>query len=87
MAVIYDTRNGKIRKLFSTLKGARIAFAHIDPRDHLVVCDDETYGRTGAKTANELVEMTALFTGKLVKIRRADVGGPCDPSTERYHSM
>ena len=87
MAVIFDTRDGRILKLFGTLRGAKAAFSHYNKREHLVVCDDETYGRTGAKTANELVEVTALLTGKPVKIRRADVGGPCDPSTERYHSM
>lgn len=33
------------------------------------------------------VTVKNLLTGKDVEIRRCDVGGPCDPSMERYHSM
>ena len=28
-----------------------------------------------------------VLSGRDVLIQRGDVGGPCDPSTERYHSM
>ena len=28
-----------------------------------------------------------VLSGRDVQIQRGDVGGPCDPSTERYHSM
>ena len=31
--------------------------------------------------------VTSLQTGKPVEIDYRDVGGPCDPSTERYWSM
>lgn len=39
------------------------------------------------KFNNEMVTVKSLMTGKEVEIRRCDEGGPCDPSTERYHSM
>ena len=35
----------------------------------------------------QLVTVKNLLSGKEVEIRRCDVGGPCDPSMERYHSM
>jgi len=35
----------------------------------------------------QLVTVKNLLSGKEVEIRREDVGGPCDPSMERYHSM
>ena len=33
------------------------------------------------------VTVKNCLTGLPVEICRADLGGPCDPSTERYHSM
>lgn len=33
-----------------------------------------------------IVEVKSLFGG-MVKLRKSEVGGPCDPSTERYWSM
>lgn len=33
------------------------------------------------------VTVKNCLTGKPVQIRWDQVGGPCDPSTERYHSM
>ena len=35
----------------------------------------------------QLIGVKNILTGKEVLIRREDRGGPCDPSTERYHSM
>ena len=35
----------------------------------------------------QLVTVKNLLTGKEVEIRREDVGGSCDPSMERFHSM
>jgi len=34
---------------------------------------------------DHLVEVNNLLSGKPVKIRASEVGGCCDPSTERYH--
>jgi hypothetical protein len=37
--------------------------------------------------ADELVESTNLISGKVFKIRKSQLGGCCDPGTERYWSM
>lgn len=36
---------------------------------------------------NQLTTVRSLMTGAEVTIRESEVGGPCDPSTERYWSM
>ena len=33
------------------------------------------------------VTVKNVLSGRDVQIQRGDVGGPCDPSMERYHSM
>lgn len=33
------------------------------------------------------VKVTNILSGKEVELPWDQVGGPCDPSTERYHSM
>lgn len=33
------------------------------------------------------VKVKNCLTGAEVEIRREDMGGPCDPSMERFHSM
>jgi len=43
------------------------------PEEHIAL-DDE-------------VEVKNLMSGNPVKLRRSELGGPCDPSTERYWSM
>ena len=40
-----------------------------------------------AFNGRQLVKVKNCLTGSEVEIRREDVGGPCDPSMERYHSM
>jgi len=35
----------------------------------------------------QLVTVKNCLTGREVEIRREDVGGACDPSMERFHSM
>jgi hypothetical protein len=35
----------------------------------------------------QLITVKNCLTGVEVEIRREDRGGPCDPSTERFHSM
>jgi len=51
--------------------------------DELEIISRETLIERG----NAEVTVYALFTNKPVKLRAKDVGGCCDPSTERYHSM
>ena len=35
----------------------------------------------------QFVTVKNILSGKIVRIRREDRGGPCDPSMERFHSM
>lgn len=37
--------------------------------------------------ADHDVVVKNILTGKDVTIKQSERGGPCDPSTERYHSM
>jgi len=43
--------------------------------------------QVAAFNGRQLVTVKNCLTGKEVEIRREDLGGPCDPSMERYHSM
>jgi len=86
--VIFDERDGRIVKTYRTFRGAKIAFTRKYANDpNMTVCTYEYYQRTGAIKANEMVKVKSLVGGKEVEIRRVDVGGCCDPSTERYWSM
>lgn len=98
-AIIYNIHTGKVTKYFNTLRGAKISLtrllkklsdaeALLDDVDSLRAVSIADYDKTGAKTANEMVEVVSIMGNKkTVKIRRADVGGCCDPSTETYWSM
>ena len=97
-AVIYNIHTGKVTKYFNTLRGAKISLtrllkklsdaeALLDDVDSLRAVSIADYHKTGAKTANEMVEVVSIMGNKTVKVRRADVGGCCDPSTETYWSM
>jgi hypothetical protein len=97
-AVIYNIHTGKVAGYFNTLRGAKSSLTRllkklstpeallndVDSRRAVSIAD---YAKTGAKTANEMVEVISIMGNKTVKIRRADVGGCCDPSTETYWSM
>jgi hypothetical protein len=39
------------------------------------------------KNIDKMVTVRSLMTGAEVQLRESEVGGPCDPSTERYWSM
>ncbi len=92
-AVIFDTRNGRILKIFDTFRGAKGAFTRMTRKencDHLECATAERYEKTGAITANETVEVFSIFDTnreRPIKIRRMDVGTACDPSMELYHTM
>lgn len=45
---------------------------------------DRTHSIIGAKVK---VPRVNVLTGKTVLVPWDQLGGPCDPSTERYHSM
>ena len=93
-AVIYNTGNGKVTKYFNTLRGAKISLTRVEKkfsaeaRRLFKAVSIADYNKTGAKTANEMVEVVSIMGNKkTVKIRRDDVGGCCDPSTETHWSM
>ena len=95
-AVIYNINTGKVTKYFNTLRGAKISLTRLlntPPRYHrgrrtLRAVSIADYNKSGVKTANEMVEVVSIMGNKkTVKIRRDDVGGCCDPSTETYWSM
>lgn len=88
-AVIYDTRNGRIiRSDFKTLGGARRSLrTTYKGNENFAAVTVDDYLKNGAELADEMVTVTNLMSGQPVQIRRADVGGPCDPSMERYWSM
>jgi len=92
----FNTLRGAKISLTRLLKKLSDAEALLDDVDSLraaLAADIEAvsiadYHKTGAKTANEMVEVVSIMGNKkTVKIRRADVGGCCDPSTETYWSM
>lgn len=86
--VIYDKRNGKILHHFDTMQGAKSSFTRRNYKDdpNMELATIEVYRETGYVTANEIVTVKSIMGGD-VRIRKLDVGGPCDPSTERYWSM
>ena len=43
--------------------------------------------QVAAFNGRQLVTVKNLLSGQEVEIRREDMGGPCDPSMERFHSM
>jgi hypothetical protein len=47
----------------------------------------EFLAQVQARNGDWQVPVKNLMTGELVSIRRAERGGPCDPSLERYWSM
>jgi hypothetical protein len=50
-------------------------------------CQKEYLQQLRQHNDDRLVEVKSLANQAMVKIRRKDLGGPCDPSTERYWSM
>ena len=95
MAVIYDTENITVYGSYKTevaarnvLKNAREAGWKIQGRKYPA----STLARldvTSIEHFRELdieVEVTSIMGGT-VTLRKSEVGGPCDPSTERYWSM
>ena len=43
--------------------------------------------QVAAFNGRQLVTVKNILSGQEVEIRREDLGGPCDPSMERFHSM
>lgn len=72
---------------FETLRGAKAVATRLnknDGRNSLwVAMSDIDY----ENTYNPVVSVKSLMTGVEIRIRKSEVGGCCDPSTERYWSM
>lgn len=92
-AVIYNIEDGRVVKSFNTMRGAKGAFTRmckLSDCENLELTTEERYLKTGFLTATAEVVVYSIFDQKRenpIKIRRCDVGGPCDPSMESYHSM
>ncbi len=101
-AVIYNPDTVKIIKRFKTLGGAKAALTRARKGAGLKYMASFGYGRIKGAELEKLKVTTLenfskeidgwttvknMMSDKEVRIRKSDVGGPCDPSTERYWSM
>ena len=101
-AVLYYEDTAHIVKRYSTLSAAKAALTRATNSGKMRVMTSFGYGIIRDKDIARLavstidyfnekvdyeVEVKNLMSDKVVKIRRSEVGGPCDPSTERYWSM
>jgi len=89
-AVIFDERDGKILKHYRTFRGAKCAHTRMCKKADcptIVAATMEYYMKTGGIKASQMVTVKNLMTGADTQIRRDEVGGPCDPSMERFWSM
>jgi len=82
--VIYNKNTITVKKNFASETGAKISFTRMK-------YDKETFAITSTQdfydNVDKDVEVRNVMNGKAVTIRASQVGGPCDPSTERYFSM
>ena len=76
--------NFHIIKTFPSLKGAKIAFARKYKAKYptAVIDSAEDFNKN-----EPLVESTNLMNGAPIMIPKSQLGGCCDPGTERYWSM
>jgi hypothetical protein len=72
---------------YPTERGANIACTKLNKKfgdnGQWVILTEQAY----EEGHNPMVEVTNLMSGDTCMIPRSDVGGCCDPSTERYWSM
>ena len=81
--IIFDINTNKIRKKYSSLRVAKAAFSRMK-------LDDKVYAICSYLDWNKndiLVPVVNFMTGNIVMVRRSELGGCCDPSTELYWSM
>lgn len=87
----YDTEQGarsaysRAMRRLTAGKRAKVGSKHmtLDKLRGAAVCSAEVF-RT---QIDQLVTVRSLQTGAEVQLRESEVGGPCDPSTERYWCM
>ena len=75
------TRQYSMVKTYRTHAGARNVATRINKRskDFWVAMSYDDFQRH-----DPIVYVTNLMNGGLVSMRKSEVGGPCDPSTEGY---
>lgn len=82
--VLYNINTLHIVKRFDSERGAKVSWSRKFNKDpELGVVSLE-------KFHNEIdhdIEVINLLSGKPCTIKKSEKGGPCDPSTERYHCM
>ncbi len=91
----YDTLGGAKRALTALKKrAAKNPGVHdyvLQEADNFIAASVDDWLMSHAWAySQELVEVRNIISGdgkKPIWIKRCDVGGPCDPSTERYHTM
>lgn len=100
-AYIYDTESIKIIRRYDSMRGAKAALTRARKGAGLKYMASFGYGRIKGERLDRLdvctpdefaaldydVEVRNLMSGKMVKIKKSDVGSCVDPSTERYWSM
>jgi hypothetical protein len=84
--IVYHINGRRSIKWYRTERGAKIGCTVMNRN-----ANDFAYG-VMEETAfnavyNQKVAVKNMMSGKDVYINEQDVGGPCDPSTERYWSM
>ena len=82
MFYLFDPATMKVYGTYKTERGAKIAYTRKFSKLKLQIGD-----RLVFDLCDDIVEVENLLSKKKVKIRRSELGGPCDPSTERYWSM
>lgn len=71
---------------YPTLRGARGAASRLNKEAGSKLYNAIS-GSEFHRLFNPVVTVKNLMSGQEVQLRKEDVGGPCDPSTERYWSM
>ncbi len=97
-AVIYNVDSLTNKKHYKTMAAAKGAMTRLGLNDEAVferkilkvnVVNPKWKVATIAEynALNVDVTVYSIMNGAPVTLRKSDVGGPCDPSTERYWSM
>ena len=84
-AVIFNPATMTVKKHYLTMSAAKGAFTRLKKTQDVTDLKIGTIAEYNALNVD--VTVYNLFNGKAVQLRKSDVGGPCDPSTERYFSM
>ena len=81
---LHRSRKGK--ELYRGIGAARAALTRLI-KDGVLDARARVITRREYLAQRQMVTVTNLVTGKPVRIPEDEVGGPCDPSTNRYHEM